>query len=311
MNKYIILLILITTGLSSCHKDEDKLTPSGRTINWIEIQDKPGEFNQLRYQIYKNHGLSIFVNDTLGSIDLGIGTDGNPTIHYETLKVGYTIGAYSNPIKAVLSSDTSAMIKALELIRDQVIPNLPEGKEYRAYSYLLCDTLYYKEASKPFHPIYIHQSMMVTEIGKLSGILDMDEFGQKEWSARIIAKSIYSTVATNFETEIDEFLDITLELGSSRLLYNRATTYWDGSIPSTRDNDIHTQGFREDQFRGINAYDMLQAITPTMEGDVESYIAAVYTYTEEQFRSRWGQYDRMMRKYIKMKEIVQLFKSKL
>lgn len=311
MNKYITLLVLATIWLNSCNRDENDLTPSDRTINWMEIQNEPGELNQLRYQIYKDYKLSVFVNDTLGVENLGIGLDGQPIIHYELLKVGYTIGVFSNPIKIILSSNTTAMIKALELFRDHVIPELPEANEFRAYSYLLCDTLYYAEASKPFYPIDVHQSMMVTEIGKLSDILDMDEFEQKEWCGQIIAKSIYSFLATNYETEIDEFLSVTLELGSSRLLYNRATTYWGEGIPDSRDNEIHVKGFREDQFRGMTVYDMLQAITPTMQGDVESYMAATYAYTENQFRERWGQYDRMMRKYIKMKEIMKLFKSNL
>lgn len=66
----IIGCILLLPG---CSKDEDEDVHRTENItDWFEVKDKPGELNQLLYRIYKEHGLTIFVNDTLGQEMRGV-----------------------------------------------------------------------------------------------------------------------------------------------------------------------------------------------------------------------------------------------
>ena len=61
---FIILFGLVL--LSGCNKDDEDLVPSGQEKNWFVIEDKPGRFNQLAYDVYEKTGICLFVNDTLG-----------------------------------------------------------------------------------------------------------------------------------------------------------------------------------------------------------------------------------------------------
>lgn len=68
LKKYLLYGIcgcLLT--LIACNKDEEEVTePSYADADWFCIPDKPGEFNQLAYDIYTETGVALFVNDILG-----------------------------------------------------------------------------------------------------------------------------------------------------------------------------------------------------------------------------------------------------
>lgn len=123
-NKFIVYGILSVLSFVGCDKEDD-LSWNGERTNWFEIQDKPGRFNQLAYQVYRESGLPIFVNDTIGTEIRGTDAYGEPIIHHEMFVVGYSITSQLGEAGFVLSSDTANMLKAVELIRDRVIPNLP------------------------------------------------------------------------------------------------------------------------------------------------------------------------------------------
>lgn len=57
MKKYNLLWGMIAVLLwCACSDKEDNLEPSHRDRYWMEIQDEPGELNQLRFRLYKEYG---------------------------------------------------------------------------------------------------------------------------------------------------------------------------------------------------------------------------------------------------------------
>ena len=82
----IVACALFFTG---CSKDEDNDVHGTENItDWFEVKDKPGELNQALYRIYKDYGLTIFVNDTLGQEERGVDAYGEPIIYTELFDPG-------------------------------------------------------------------------------------------------------------------------------------------------------------------------------------------------------------------------------
>ena len=83
-NKFIVYGILSVLSFVGCDKEDD-LSWNGERTNWFEIQDKPGRFNQLAYQVYRESGLPIFVNDTIGTEVRGTDAYGEPMLSVTVL----------------------------------------------------------------------------------------------------------------------------------------------------------------------------------------------------------------------------------
>ena len=49
-----------------CNSDDEDVKAVENMPDWFKIEDKPGEINHLIYGIYKDYGVTIFINDTLG-----------------------------------------------------------------------------------------------------------------------------------------------------------------------------------------------------------------------------------------------------
>lgn len=137
----IVACALFFTG---CSKDEDNDVHGTENItDWFEVKDKPGELNQALYRIYKDYGLTIFVNDTLGQEERGVDAYGEPIIYTELFDPGYYVfGTYTDFDSIRLSVNEEDMLKALEVIEERVIPYLPKSGQYRPHSLLLVQAVY-------------------------------------------------------------------------------------------------------------------------------------------------------------------------
>lgn len=63
---YVYIGLFILT-LTACSDDDGDLSPSLGDQNWWEIKDNPdSELDHLIYEVYKESGISIFYNDTIG-----------------------------------------------------------------------------------------------------------------------------------------------------------------------------------------------------------------------------------------------------
>lgn len=135
------MLLLLGTG---CSKNDDDVFATDVDINWYEVPDLPGEFNEIRYEIYTQSDITVIVEDTLGQIPIGVDAYGNPIIHTEVFDVGYKVtGDNAINFKIVESVDTAAMIKAMQVIEKHVLPYFPKEVGCKPHVIFLLDSVYY------------------------------------------------------------------------------------------------------------------------------------------------------------------------
>ena len=60
---YLLYSLCVFTLLTSCNEEDIKLDAS-TVVDWFAVPDRPGELGHLLHKIYKETGVSIFVNDT-------------------------------------------------------------------------------------------------------------------------------------------------------------------------------------------------------------------------------------------------------
>ena len=320
MNRYFFICISLgLTLLFGCNNDDENLKPAGVGPDWFVIQNKPGRFNELAYQIYSETGMPMFVNDTLGVENRGTDSFGNPIIHYEMFVIDYSIFNQVYRAAAVLSADTTAMVKAAELIRDEVLPRY--YREYKPASILLVDTLYaidrgwssvqgvkaYKTQE------YAHKNMIGTVVGHLSDILKMTEDEQNMWVGRILAEEITDEIQVRYADEVKEFCNVSLRTGT--WTWHGESRYADlegkpaGSLGY--DVDYRELGFLEWIWDGVYSEDRLVRRYPTEYIDVAGYIAAVYAYSEERFESLYQDFPKFVEKFKMMKAILAKFDAEM
>ena len=306
----IIGCILLLPG---CSKDEDEDVHRTENItDWFEVKDKPGELNQLLYRIYKEHGLTIFVNDTLGQEMRGVDAYGNPIIHTESFDAGYYIfGTYEDVDSIRLSSDTAAMIKAVKVIEEKVIPYLPKSGQYRPHSLLLAHALdmVCDAGSWSSHYIYYTQNTYFRSLkgvicGELKSLQTMTEEELSMWAGNIVVAKFVEGIIENYETEINEFYDITDEDEDSGTNYDWKLSVYDEAIQYPCE---------EFGFLNWKCKDDSYTVTVSKTEDVQNFAAVVYAYKgrEGEFLTKYQEYDKVLRKFEIMKNILEKFENSL
>ena len=311
---FIILFGLVL--LSGCNKDDEDLVPSGQEKNWFVIEDKPGRFNQLAYDVYEKTGICLFVNDTLGREERGVDAFGNPVVHYEMYVLGSGIFTQRD-INCALSADTTAMLEAGRLINEYVIPNLPKDDEYRPKSFLLVDTIYTgdygwssAQGKKPnCSSEYAYWDMMGVTVGRLYDLPGYSEEEKKFWAGKVLAINILTLLQTEYTTEITEFQTISKSYYNGQYYYNMELD----RKHNLYDSDCRELGFLFWKLVGQNDYATPQIdwkIAPNQNIDLTDYFAAVFTYDEVEFESKYANYPLCVSKFKIMKGIVDDFEQK-
>ena len=107
---YLLYSVCVFTLLTSCNEEDIKLNASS-VVDWFAVPDRPGELGHLLHKIYKETGVSIFINDTLGYVEDGVDSNGDPVRFYETVSEKYLIySLVSKEVRFTLSRDTAAML---------------------------------------------------------------------------------------------------------------------------------------------------------------------------------------------------------
>ena len=333
MKKYLLLGVLgCGLAFTACNRDEEEAHPTYADKNWYQVADKPGELNQLLYKIYVDTGMPIFVNDTLGEENYATDASGNPVYRVEDLNLSYALfgsveAQRSDTIRneyVVLSKDEAAMIKAAELIRDRVIPNLPKNLEGRPKCYLIADSLnvlwtytnsyldiptmsFVTETYRKNIPGHVYVALKGMAVGDLCDILDMTPEEEDVWVGRILAAKPAEWISTNLATTESEFYTITTE-GLIPILGDPS---YGGAyaLPMTVDEEAKLGIFEP---LGV-CEDIGFWATPTIEQDVLEFAARVYAYKgrEDELLSKYDPTSKVYRKFKVMQEYVAMYEESL
>lgn len=319
--------IVLLIGFSGCNVREDALEPSGNLNNWMKIEDKPGEFNQLVYEVYRETGMPVFVNDTLGTEYRGEDAYGNPIFHHEMYVPRYNITGSGEGAGIVLSSDTLAMLEAVRIIREQVIPRFPANPIYRPHCMLLADTLYTSEydwsliygRGLSVRDAYAERDMMGIMVGGLADILQKTEDEKAFWAGMILANNIEPQIESFYAEKLEDFYAVT---DTAKVTFYKKGSYKDpvsGAVYSPFFHNIDSKqlGFMEWQLDGLtilmsNGVEIPRLLikSPTKSIDVANFIAAVYAWDEATFQQKYAAYPKCVKKYAIMKGLVEDFEAK-
>lgn len=94
--KYILFLCLgVFITLLGCDK-KDEVKPELKLENLYAMQDNASDSIQHKvYQIYKDYGVSVFFNDTVGKVFVKMDIKGDSVFHYELLDPAWTFTGYN------------------------------------------------------------------------------------------------------------------------------------------------------------------------------------------------------------------------
>lgn len=192
-------------ALSSCSKEE-KLEPSYKDKDWYVIEDKAGdELQHQRHLLYKDHGVSMFFTDTLGSVERN-NYKGDKVTVYQIFRIGYMLNASSNGTYGFKflpqpSETHTERLDMLNFIRSEVIEKLP--KKYMMKKVLAVNsfTISANELWYVKKPVYPRIEGGVLLVGNMPGMLGEISTPQKQHMANKIKAACFAHFLMNSEDE--------------------------------------------------------------------------------------------------------------
>lgn len=297
MNKQIIYLFSFLLLSLAC-SEEDTLSPSNLERNWMIIEDSKDPVDHQRYLIFKETVVSIYYNDTIGSMER-ISPSGKPFTYYERLQIFYLPGV-SIPIGGTFSlvDDKTEIVPMMNFLKKDVFPNVP--KKLFIPAILLVNTLDGPNGSdyyRGFNALAFRNIPMIDE---------MTDNEKKAHSANFMTGLLVSTFVKSESKYLeDNFYGVTKRLNPA-LQY----IYSDGTEIRIRDVCAGTQipeTFEALGFLGSAVASDLpirnQRTLKTWE-DLNAYCNATLYYTTAEFKEKWGSHLTIMKKYDAMKQLL-------
>lgn len=300
---FIIPLTVIALTLS-CSKEETTVF-NDYDKNWLVIEDDANDAStHARYLFYKETGIPVFANDTLGS-QQRIDVFGKEYTHYEKLSMSYSLGGVQSGAPPLVQSfsyckkeDVNA---ALAFLKSEIIPMLPEG--VHVPSILLVDSM----TSNAFGS-YAFKGFNTVVIAQVSQISDMDAATKANYKGAILRAILTNTILeSRFNSLLDKFYAVSRKYVPDRDAYGLYIYLLNSSVKGLPDGVPSTTqaiGFLGTDPR--NSY--YTPISTWM--DVCMYLEAAVANTDTQFKQKYGDNQRIMDKYAIIRQILDQINSK-
>ena len=300
-----ILLLGYICGLfllSGCYH-ESELKPSYDDRDWYIIQDSDNPLDHQRYLVYKEYGVSIFYNDTIGKVERGKDAFGEPVIYYEVLHPDYTILSMFRKTTIELSDQQDDLIEGVKFIQDRVIPELIDPILYPR-SFLLVKKLTLSNQTSYMANCY--QGMMTTLISHVGELKEMSEMELHRLAMEVVGEQIGSYLADSCSVELENFYNVCRkEVNPNGSVYDFRLTA--SSVPKLA--PVENYGFLQlNRLEINNAY---SCTTVSEKRDVMDYVTEVYMNDDAAFKEKYKDYPYVLRKFDLMKKVVADMKARL
>ena len=301
--KYSFLLCLMALIVWSCGDDEGNLSPSGLEKNWFVLEDSEDPIDHIRYEIYKNTGLPIYYNDTIGSemrYSPGIGE----YTYHEVLQVFYSPGSqtpgWNSARYSLISPERKNVREVLEFVRDEIIPQIPEGTYLP--SILLVDSL-----TTPSGDTTVYKGLTTTVLAQVHHFHEMDDAAKNLMKGAFLSSAITSKLALDEAEWLEEnfyALSYAVNPDKEDRIYSIDMKYrymvyqpcvgLDSEVikhlgtfgmigPFTPASKVgSTTSLPADPYHPDSWY------MPTKEQDLQLYCQAVLAFSEEEFMERYA-----------------------
>lgn len=303
MKRYMILCVLAVL-LAACAK-EDTLTPLGAEHNWLVVEDSDDPIDHQRYLIYKETGIPVFYNDTLGSRER-LSPTGEYYTYYERLQVYYKPGVQTPLDSFSLVQDRNSLKPVLNYLQTELLPMIP--KTFYVPSLLLVNTL-----TSPSDTV-AHRGLNTVACAKAGNFGSMNATEKARWKGKVLRSMVYSGLMEKEGEWLDEnFYALTYAVnpGETRMYSDnpakkgyvyQALGTLKPLLPAEQQT-LGACGFLNINWKPATPTQLERmARIPTKSEDVSEFCEAVFAMTEEEFTERWGMYPVVIAKYHALKE---------
>ena len=290
---YLIMLGRLVFGWAC--EEEAELTPSGDERNWMIITepDNDDPVDWLRYEIYRDYGVSTYYNDTIGSMER-VDMNGTPYTYYERLKIFYAPGSSTTTYSTgdfALVKDHLKLEPVLESFRDDIFSRFAEGTRMPAF--LFVDSIWYVDSwtddSIRMDSYYGYNTVVITlDSLEVYGLEKLTNKSLGVYCGGVLSSSTHSGWSASFAA-------VTSSL-------NLDVQYWFGHELAYV---LEETGFTEKEQMGfIISVISVNGVeeTPSELEDLQSYVEAVTWYSEDEFEAIYGEYVPCMEKYRMMRK---------
>lgn len=300
MRKYISF-ILLTLIFFACSK-EDALEPSNFDKNWFERVDNPdSQVDHEIYEIYKNTKVAVLYNDTIGSQDRGYDSNGNKIIYYYTVDLNYSLyNSAKDSVFYTLVKNESEILSGLKFVQEEFLSKL--SKEFYPNSILLANELYLQKDEWTRNDLDIFKGFNCLAIGNIPTIEGKTNEEKKNIAQSLISTTVAAKLPDLYKDEINKFYSLSFSkewqifyFGMEIKSYYNGTTPLGQLLPKKKPEEY---GF----IKYID--DWGDYYLASKSEDLISYVHAVITGNEEDFKAKYKNYAIVMAKYNLIKDII-------
>lgn len=303
--KYTLFIIGILFFFTACEK-EDALEPSYLEKDWFIPQDNPADPLQHRaFGIFTKWDVPVFYNDTIGRQDRGADRKGQPLVFYKILDLNYNLNNPPNVHSLKdkhysLIRDEDDIMAGMDFVDQKLLPVLPE--QFYIHSILLLDSLYEDNYGRKTH-FNVYSSLEALAIAGVPDIAAMTEDGQKERANEIAVYLTVNYLAGRESEELDAFRRESYDPVLEKSIYGlpvclpRYPGYT--CVPPDRWEVYGFLDYDRTKYSSLSDpdpknwnYTLLKE-----EQDIETYIDAVLSWSEDVFTTQYAAYSKVLKKY--------------
>lgn len=306
--KKIIYSLLFSIALFSCDKSYEDISPSGLERNWLVIEDEgTTEMDKLRYKIFKETGIPIYYNDTIGSEERTSPLGGTYT-YYEKLQVFYNPGSGTVPVsewrfEVVEKENADALLPITQYIYEEVLPNVP--KNIYIPSILLTPKL-----KSPSDSI-AHKGLNTIIVGEALKFTTQDEMGKRVYKGAMLRSIVSGHLLNKEEKWLEEnFYALTYAVNPKApngiYTYGKFTITvakaWEKFVPTVTDPKLYGLGFITTNALIPPTTAERYWNTPSKGRDVNSYCEKLFSYSTAEIEAEYKGHKVILEKFDVMRE---------
>lgn len=301
MKRYGLMILGIALMFGAC-RDEDEIGPIVGEKDWFVLEDSDDPIDGQRYEIYKEFGIPVYYNDTIGS-ETRYAVSGEPYTYYECLKVFYNPGGDLISGRYTLLEDKNDTQEVLTYLQTELLPKVPES--FYIPSVLLVDSLVVGTDSLAYKGF---NTVVCAKVKEFAG---MDAENKQWWIGGVMSAMVSGNLLNNESAWLEEnfyakSLAVVPEANQqyvySETRQNRVSyAYAQMDVPD-EEKTLGSLGFLNHKWRPtLPTQTEKDANTPNKEGDLKQYCEAIFALSVAEFTERWGEYPVVMEKYEAMK----------
>ncbi|MCX2494651.1 hypothetical protein OQX63_14285 [Pedobacter sp. PF22-3] len=285
--------------LLSCRKEPFTKFPD-YDKNWLAMEDNPNDATiHANFQFYKETGIPVFVNDTIGS-QQRVNVFGKAYTYYEVLSLSYSLGGIQSGPPPVVQSFTycnkADVPTALTFLKTEIIP-LITGKIH-VPSILLVENM-----NTNAFGTYAYKGFNTIVVAQISKIPTMSAATKANYKAAILRSMLTNTVLDNkYASTLDKFYTVSKKFVTGRDAYGLSTYFLTSNyivgLPAGTPLTFQAIGF-------LGPDTIITSISPNSTWlDVSMYIEAAMANTDDQFKQKYAAYPNILLKYGYIRQIL-------